>query len=319
MMRRFLIYLSKARWAQRTIPRLWFVRRAARHFVAGETPEEAIKAIQALNKCGILATLDHLGENTSNAEESLDATETILADLDDINQARLRANVSVKLTQIGLTINKTLCESNLKRILEKARFYGNFVRIDMEESTTTDRILELYSQMRDMGMKNLGVVLQAYLYRSDSDLSNLIKRGAKVRLVKGAYREPSSLAYPRKADVDAHFDNLTRRLIDGALTYKADPVSIDGRIPPMAAIATHDEARIDFARSYASQVGLPNSALEFQMLYGIRRDLQESLVTAGHPVRVYVPYGTAWYPYLMRRMAERPANLWFFARHIIKQ
>jgi proline dehydrogenase len=316
MLRSLFLTLSKARWAQRSITRWKFAWRAASRFVAGETIQDAIEVAQDLNQRGILVTLDHLGENTTTREDAAATTAEIINALGEIERAQVKANVSLKLTQIGMSIDPHLCQQNLTQIVERARETGNFIRVDMEDSSLVDRTLTSYWELRRRGNTNLGVVIQSYLYRSDSDLRELITASARIRLVKGAYNENSSVAFPKKADVDASFDRLTGELIDASLgwlqTAAAGNGNGSGHYPPMAALATHDQKRIAFACEYARQHGLPNSALEFQMLYGIRRDLQTSLSQAGYPVRVYVPYGTHWYPYFMRRLAERPANVWFF-------
>jgi proline dehydrogenase len=319
MLRSLLIYLSKAAWARSLITRWDFAWRTASRFVAGEKLEDAIAVVRALNASNIAATLDHLGENTTNAAEAKRATEEILSVFDAIEQAGVKSNVSVKLTQIGLAVDRELCADNLKRILNYAHQKNNFVRIDMEDSPWVDATLELYYQMRAAGLNNTGVVIQAYLYRSEKDLTQIILQGGRVRLCKGAYKEPGDVAYPSKADVDKNYDMLAAMLIDGACANQSPVVSTDGRVPPIPAIASHDPARLQAARAYAQQAGLPKEALEFQMLYGIRRDLQIQLADQGYPVRVYVPFGSEWYPYFTRRLAERPANLWFFISNFIRK
>jgi proline dehydrogenase len=313
--------LSKAGWAQRTITQWPVAWRAASRFIAGEQPADAIRAIGELNQMGINATLDHLGENTTSASEATQATSDILHILDEIDHAHVRANVSIKLSQIGLALDPALCQENLVRIASHAREYNNFVRIDMEDSSYTDRTLNLYSVLRKQGFasEHVGVVIQSYLYRSGYDVACLIERRARVRLVKGAYREPPDVAYRRKADVNSNYDRLAEMLLGCAFNAGAQALSADGCIPPIPAIATHDPRRIAFAKAYAERIGLPRNALEFQMLYGIRRDLQEQLAAEGYPVRVYVPYGTHWYPYFMRRLAERPENLWFFVANYFRR
>jgi proline dehydrogenase len=318
MLRSFLIYLSKAAWARRLITHWDIAWRAASRFVAGEQLEDAIAVVQALNARNITATLDHLGENTTNAAEAQRATEDILAVFDAIDRAGVRSNVSVKLTQIGLAVDPNLCAENLKRILVYARQKNNFVRIDMEDSPWVDSTLGLYNQMRADGLDNTGVVIQAYLYRSEKDLARVIAQGGRVRLCKGAYKEPGDVAYPSKTDVDKNYDMLAAMLIDGACANQAPVITADGRVPPIPAIASHDPVRIQAAKGYLQRVGLAKNALEFQMLYGIRRDLQEQLADEGFPVRVYVPFGSEWYPYFTRRLAERPANLWFFVSNFFR-
>ncbi len=312
MLRAFFNSMSRAAWAQRLITNWGFAWRTASRFVAGETTRDAVRVLEALNQNSISGSLDHLGENTQNQQEAERATQEVLVLLQEVTRASIQANVSVKLSQLGLLLDEELCKRNLTKILESARDLGAFVRFDMEDSTLTQKTLDLYLWARRQEFENLGVVIQAYLYRSESDLKMLGKIGARVRLCKGAYREPPGVAFPRKADVDANYDRLAELLMQNAQSEGAPLVSQDGRIPPIPAIATHDPARIKHAQATAERLGLPRAAVEYQLLYGIRRDLQESLAARGYPVRVYVPYGTHWYPYFMRRLAERPANVWFF-------
>jgi proline dehydrogenase len=319
MLRSLLIYLSKAAWARSLITKWKFAWRAASRFVAGEKLEDAIRAIQALNARGINATLDHLGEHTSNPEESRRAVQDILRAIDAIQQSGVRANVSIKLTQIGLHLGEELCAENLRTILEYAKSKGNFVRVDMEDSPWVDMTLDLYRRMVDCCLDNSGLVIQSYLYRSEQDVRNLISQGTRIRLCKGAYKEPADIAYPKKADVDANYDHLAEMMMDASLALGAPQLSPDELIPPPPAFATHDPKRVVFAKAYAKKIGLPMNAIEFQMLYGIRRDLQEQTAQEGYPVRVYVPYGTEWYPYFVRRLAERPANVWFFISNFFRK
>lgn len=319
MLRSFLIYLSKAVWAQQLVTRWKFAWAAASRFVAGEKIEDAIRAVGELNARGINATLDHLGEHTSTPEEAEQATQNILEVINQISCCDVRSNVSIKLTQIGLALDERLCAQNLERILETAKQNKNYVRIDMEDTPYTDKTIRLYRQMRQKGYTNVGMVVQSYLYRTEADTRALLSEDTRFRLVKGAYKEPPELAYPKKADVDANFDLLTKITIDAALAAGSPTISADGRIPPIPALGTHDSKRIEFAKKYAEKVGLPKNALEIQMLYGIRRDLQEQCTQEGYPVRIYVPYGKHWYPYFMRRLAERPANVWFFISNFFRK
>jgi len=319
MLRSFLIYLSKADWAQKLMTRWKFAWRAASRFVAGEKIEDAIRVLRELNARGINATLDHLGEHTSTPDEAKQATQDILEVIQQISCCDVRSNVSIKLTQIGLALDERLCAENLERILEAARQNRNYVRIDMEDTPYTDKTIRLYRQMRQKGYQNVGMVVQSYLYRTEADTRALLAEDTRFRLVKGAYKEPTELAYPKKADVDANFDLLTKITIDAALAAGSPTISADGRIPPIPALGTHDAKRIQFAKKYAGKVGLPKNALEIQMLYGIRRDLQEQCAQEGYPLRIYVPYGTHWYPYFMRRLAERPANVWFFISNFFRK
>ncbi len=318
MLRAFFISLSKARWAQQWISRWGAAWRAASRFIAGETPEDAVQAVLQLNQKGLVATLDHLGEHTESREAALQSTDDILAILSEIQDSGVQANVSIKLSQLGLLIDLQLCKNCLQKILAYSAQVGNFIRIDMEDSGLTDLTLDILFWAKQQNFHNVGVVVQSYLYRSASDVERLLSAGIPVRLVKGAYQEPASVAYPKKLDVDKNFDQLTDMLIQGAVKSGSPTRSGDGRFPPVPAIATHDPQRINYAIQSAQQYGLPKDALEFQMLYGIRRDLQEKLVQEGYPVRVYVPYGTHWYPYFMRRLAERPANVWFFISNFFK-
>jgi proline dehydrogenase len=319
MLRSFLIYLSKAAWAQRIVTHWKFAWRAASRFVAGEKIEDALRAIQDLNAHGINATLDHLGEHTTTPDEAVQATKDILAVFDQISCCDVRANVSIKLTQIGLSLDEELCAKNLEQILSTAAKNKNYVRIDIEDTPYTDKTIRLYRQMRQKGFSNVGMAIQSYLYRSEADVRTLLAEGTRFRLVKGAYKEPPELAFPKKADVDANFDLLSKIMIDAALEAHSSTISADGRIPPIPALGTHDPKRIEFAKKYAEKVGLPKNAIEFQMLYGIRRDLQEQCMKEGYPVRIYVPYGTHWYPYYVRRLAERPANIWFFISNFFRK
>ncbi len=312
MLRALFLYLSTAKWARWIVTNWGFARRTAKRFVAGDTIQEALEVVVALNARVHFTTLDHLGENVTNAEEALRGTDTYIEILQLLSGGNAASGVSLKLTQLGLGLDFDLCLSNLRCIVTRAEEFGMFVRIDMEDSPTVDRTLQIFQTLRDEGLTNIGMVIQAYLYRSEDDVRNLLQNGSRIRLCKGAYKEPAEVAFPKKDDVDKNFDLLTSLMISHAFQSGSEPVSKDGTQPPITAIATHDEERILFACSYAEEVGLQKSALEFQMLYGIRSDLQQSLVDQGYPVRVYVPYGTEWYPYYMRRLAERPANLWFF-------
>lgn len=297
-----------------------FARRAASRFVAGETFEDAVRAVRELNKLQINATMDHLGEHTSTPEGAKRATDEILDILDGIQIVRVRSNVSIKLTQIGLAVDEQLCAENLHNILARAQEHNLFVRIDIEDSPWVDKTLNLCRRMRaHEGYQNVGVAIQAYLYRSEEDVRCLGQEGVPVRLCKGAYKEPPEIAYPKKSDVDASYDRLAAILMDSSMEMGCPPLSEDGIFPPLPALATHDERRIQAAIDYARRIDLPIKAMEFQMLHGIRRDLQVKLAAEGYPVRVYVPFGTEWYPYFTRRLAERPANLWFFISNFFRK
>lgn len=318
MLRSFLIHLSKAAWAQNLVMNWEFAWRAASRFVAGTRLDDALRVVRELNARGINATLDHLGEHTSTPEEAQQAADDIFATLDALGDPGFYSNVSIKLTQIGLGLDEGLCAGHLERILARAKQRNNFIRVDIEDTPYTDKTINLYYRMRAKGYENVGMAVQSYLYRAEADARKLLAAKTRIRLVKGAYDEPPDKAFPRKADVDANYDLLAKILIDASLAHHST-LSRDGRVPPIPAIATHDEKRIAFAKQYTEKAGLPKDGLEFQMLYGIRRDLQEQLVKQGYPVRVYVPFGTHWYPYLMRRLAEWPANIWFLISNLFRR
>ena len=319
MLRKFFIALSKLKWAQRLISKFGFARRAASRFVAGETVLEAVEAIKSLNASGIQASLDFLGENAQTADEARIASDELIACLDNIQNYHLRANLSVKLSQIGLALSEEICRLNLSRILNQAAIYNIFVRIDMEDSSMTEKTISMFEWAVSKGFANTGIVIQAYLFRSKGDIQRLSPLHARVRLCKGAYNEPNDIAFKAMEDVNANFDNLAGDLFEIAKNAGFPPGTPDGRTPPIPAIATHDPARIDAATQLIWLMQVPQEAVEFQMLYGIRRDLQQSLAEKGFPVRVYVPFGTQWFPYYMRRLAERPANVWFFVSNFFKR
>ena len=313
MFRSSLIYLSKAEWAKNLMTNWDLAWSAASRFVAGEDVNEAISVVEDLNSKNIFATLDHLGEHTTRMAEADKAADDILDLLRAIESASVSSGVSIKLTQIGLSLDKELCKHNLCRILEVARDANNFVRIDMEDSPWVDDTLDLCREMVVQNkFTNTGVVIQSYLYRSEEDIKQLLRQGVRIRMCKGAYKEPGHIAYPKKQDVDKNFDHLVNMIVDEIADPGHNPVKNNGKFPPILAVASHDPDRIIHAKNYSSEKGVPKKFIEFQMLYGIRRDLQNSLVSEGYPVRVYVPFGTEWYPYYVRRLAERPANLYFF-------
>jgi proline dehydrogenase len=308
-LRSLLLYLSRAGWARSLVtgfPPAW---RVASRFVAGESVDEAIEATRQLNARGLSATMDYLGESVTQAGEAATARDQILYLLDRIHAANVDSNVSLKLSQLGLKIDENLAIDNLRAILQRARQYNRRVRIDMEESALVDMTLDVYRRLRHgEGFANVGVVIQACLFRSEQDVKQLVEEGAWVRLVKGAYKEPPDIAFEHKADTDANMVRLAQMLLSPAA--RASGVYL--------AVASHDEAMIDATNDYARRNNVGKQEYEFQLLYGIRRDLQEQLTADGYRVRVYVPYGTAWYPYFMRRLAERPANLWFFVSNFFK-
>jgi proline dehydrogenase len=318
MLRSFLIYLSKAAWAQNLVTSWNFAWRTASRFIAGTKLDEAMQVVHDLNARGINATLDHLGEHTNTPEEALHATDSIFATINAIgSDPTACANVSIKLTQISLGLDESLCAVNLERILARAKQNNTFVRVDIEDTPYTDKTINLYYLMVEKDYLNLGMAVQSYLFRAETDTRRLLQDKTRIRLVKGAYKEPPDKAFPKKADVDANYDLLIKLMMDASLANQSK-LSADGRFPAIPAIASHDEKRIAFAKQYAEKIGLGKDGFEFQMLYGIRRDLQEQLVKEGFLVRVYVPFGTHWYPYFMRRLAERPANIWFFISNFFK-
>jgi proline dehydrogenase len=319
VLRAFLIYLSRAGWARKLVTGWGIAQRTAQRFVAGDTLEEAIQTIKFLNQQGLYVTLDRLGENVSTHAEAIAATEAYEQILTQIQHNKVKSSVSVKLTQLGLALDASLCLTNIRTIALRAAQSGNFVRIDMEDSPVIDQTISIYHALLDAGIKNVGLVIQSYLYRSEDDLRELLSSRTRIRLVKGAYQEPSHIAYPLKKDADTNFDNLTRMMIDSALAHGSQESAEDGLLPPITALGTHDEKRIRRACEYAEKVYLPRQALEIQMLYGIRNELQRELAAEGYPIRVYVPFGTQWYPYFVRRLAERPANLWFFISNFFRR
>jgi proline dehydrogenase len=311
MFRSFFGYLAKASWARNIVAKWSLAWKMASRFIAGETLPDGIKVIKSLNENGINATLDHLGENTDSPEMARQATDDIIKAFDAIEQSGVHANVSIKLTQIGLGISDEVCIENLTNILHTSQKYNSFVRIDMEDSSVTQRTIDILNNVRDLGYENVGIVIQAYLYRSETDINTLLDSCIKIRLCKGAYTESDKVAFQKMRDIDANYDHCASKLIDGSLAKNCPRISADGKTPPIAGLATHDAKRIEYAKQYIEKVNIPKDAVEFQMLNGIRRDLQEQLVKEGYRVRVYVPYGTEWYPYFMRRIAERPADLLF--------
>ncbi|MEJ7760378.1 MAG: proline dehydrogenase family protein [Gemmatimonadaceae bacterium] len=305
MLRNALLYLSNQ-------PRVFsFVRHNrmansfAGRFVAGETLDTALAAVRQLNAKGITASLDLLGESVRNEGEARESARQYMEMLERIKSSALDANVSVKLTAMGLDISENLCVSNLQDILDRARDYKTFVRLDMEGSAYTAKTLELfYERLYPSYRANVGIVLQSYLYRTQGDVEQANIAGARVRICKGAYKEPETVAFPEKKNVDQSYVRAMHSLM------------LDGHYP---GIATHDEVIVADAKRFAREQGIANDRFEFQMLYGVRRDLQEQLVKEGYRMRVYVPFGTQWYPYLMRRLAERPANMAFITGNVIKE
>jgi proline dehydrogenase len=280
--------------------------RMSARFVAGTSVAQALDAAASVNRQGISTTLDSLGENVHSPQEAQQAADIYHQLLDAIAQRCLDANVSVKLTQMGMDLDPELAYSIVASLVQHAIAANTFVRIDMEGSDYTQATIDLVSRLHALpeNRGRVGVVIQAYLYRSAADIERLIAEGIRVRLCKGAYQEPANLAFPEKADVDANFVKLMQALLPSGVYH---------------GIATHDEKMVEATCRFARERGIAADKFEFQMLYGIRRDLQKSLVASGYRVRVYIPFGTEWYPYFMRRLAERPANLLFMARNFFRQ
>jgi proline dehydrogenase len=279
-----------------------FAERLTSRFIAGSDIEREVAVCRKLNADGYLATLDHLGESVTSLEEAELSREAYLAALDQISKLNLEATVSVKLTQLGLDFSETACLANVECLVARAKSMGRMVEIDMESSPYVDRTLALVSDLHAR-YGSVRAVIQAYLYRSESDIQDLCQRSIPIRLCKGAYRESADVAFPRKKDVDANYVRLMFELFDR------------GTNP---AIASHDGKILDRALRYIRERNIAADRFEFQMLYGVGRDLQRRLVAAGYRLRLYVPYGNAWYPYFMRRLAERPANVLFLARNLLK-
>lgn len=277
-------------------------RRMARRFVAGEKLEEAIAAARHCNEAGMMASLDHLGENVASISDAQRSRDAYLEIFELIAQEKLQANVSCKLTQLGLDINQEFCAGLVLSIVERAAGFDNFLRIDMEGSAYTQRTIDLVKLVRSRNPA-VGTVIQSYLYRSEKDVGELLACGCRIRLCKGAYKEPEDVAFPRKADVDANYVRLMQMLLSSGFYH---------------AIATHDPQMIAATIRYAASKGISKDDFEFQMLYGVRTDLQRQLVKDGYRVRIYIPFGSDWFPYFMRRLAERPANVGFILRNFFR-
>jgi proline dehydrogenase len=302
MIRAALLKLSQSRAFARWVTSNETTRRMARRFVAGETLDEAIAAARACNNAGMLASLDYLGENVATAADAHHSRDAYLEVFDRIAREQLRANVSCKLTQLGLDLSSEFCEGLVLSVAERAARYDNFLRIDMEGSVYTQRTIELVKHVRS-ATPAVGTVIQSYLYRAESDIHDLLAYGCRIRLCKGAYKESSEVAYPGKRDVDANYIRLMRMLLPSGFYH---------------AIATHDPRMIAETIRCAAANKISKDDFEFQMLYGVRTDLQRLLVRDGYRLRIYIPYGQDWFPYFMRRLAERPANLAFFLRNVLR-
>jgi len=301
-MRALLLKLSNSARLARWVTSHGVSRRMARRFVAGEELDDAIAAARACNQAGMMASLDYLGENVASEGDARRACDAYLAMFDRIAEEKLEANVSLKLSQLGLDLGEGYCQGLVEEIVARAAGHGNFVRIDMEGSAYTQRTIELAKRVR-ANCAAVGVVVQSYLFRSEQDVKELLAMGCRLRLCKGAYKEPPEIAFPQKADVDANYIKLMRLLLPSGIYH---------------GIATHDPRMISATLEFARQQGIAKDQFEFQMLYGIRTDLQQKLVRDGYRVRVYIPYGRDWFPYFMRRLAERPANLIFFLRNLFR-
>jgi proline dehydrogenase len=311
LFRSFFLWLSSSQWLRRMATQIPIAYQVASRFFAGETLPEAVQAIRALQEAGLTTTVDILGEDVEREEEARRARDGYLELLDEMDRSGIATDISLKLTQFGLDLGLDFCAVNVDQVVKRAAELGVHVTIDMEDSTRTEPTLAVWRRLH-AEHENVGPVIQAYLYRSEEDLRQICAAGARVRLCKGAYKEPPEVAFPEKADVDASMVKLMKLALDQTLRAP------EGEKPYLG-MATHDEEMIAATQAYAHEIGLPRDAYEFQMLYGIRRDLQDRLATEGYRMRVYAPYGTEWFPYYMRRMAERPANVWFVVRALLKE
>jgi proline dehydrogenase len=302
VVRSFFLFLSRLKWLRGWMETSSLAQRLSTRFVAGETLDQALSVARKLNAEGITVTLDHLGESVSTLVEAAEARDVYLRTLDAIHSNGIRGGVSLKLTQFGLDLSYEQCLANVEQLVRRAAELGNFVRVDMESSDYTDRTLALVHSLHAR-YGAVGVVIQSYLHRSESDVEKLCAAKIGVRLCKGAYLEPDTVAFARKSDVDRNYLELTRYLL------------LKGVHP---GLATHDEAVIRQTCRFVTERKIPRESFEFQMLYGIRRDLQRRLVAEGYGMRLYVPFGKAWYPYYMRRLAERPANVFFMLRNLFR-
>ncbi len=299
-----LIYLSRQEGLKEFATKFGLFKKLTTRFIAGENIEEAVAAIRDLNTHGCTASFDHLNESVGSVAETESEVREYLDVLARIDESGIDSNVSIKLTQFGLEIDPELAYRNARRIVEDAARRGNFVRVDMEGSNVTQATIDVFKRLRaEFGLNDVGIVLQSYLFRTKDDAHELLKIPARIRLCKGAYNEPPEVAYPDKQDVDDNYVRVMQMLLASGVYH---------------GIATHDPKMIDATIDFAQREGIGKEEFEFQMLYGIRRDLQVQLTRDGYRMRVYVPYGKHWYPYFMRRLAERPANIWFVLRNMLK-
>ena len=305
MLRATFISLSESKSLRSAAEKTWVGQRLSRRFVAGTAVQDALAATQAMNQLGLSVSVDNLGENVTNADEARHSAQLYHQMLDQMNERQLNANVSLKLTHMGLDVDPAMAYELASGLVQHAARIHNFVRVDMEGSPYTQKTLDfvrrLHSQPENAG--RVGAVIQAYLYRSEKDIEQLITDRIRVRLCKGAYKESPEIAFPKKSDVDANYVKLTKMLLKSGVYH---------------GIATHDENMIRATIEFAQKEKIPASEFEFQMLYGVRRDLQQKLVKEGWRCRVYIPFGTEWYPYLMRRLAERPANAIFILKNLFR-
>ena len=299
-----LIYLSQREGLKDFATRFRPFKKLTTRFVAGETIDEAVAAIRKINAAGCSASFDHLNESVGSAAETEAEVAEYLQILEQIDATGINSNVSIKLSQFGLEIDPELAYQNARVVVEDAARRGNFVRIDMEGSKVTQATIDIFKRLRaEFGLNDVGIVLQSYLYRTFEDAQELLKIPARIRICKGAYSEPPEVAYPDKKDVDENYVRVMKLLLSSGVYH---------------GIATHDPKMIDATIQFAQKEGIGKEAFEFQMLYGVRRDLQTQLARDGYNMRVYVPYGKHWYPYFMRRLAERPANIWFVMKNMLK-
>ena len=303
MLRPILIAFSRSKLLQRFFTHSRFAQIASKRFVAGLTTVDTIPSVKALNEMGITVTMDHLGENVETEDEARAAAAEAVKIFEVLQSESIDGNVSIKLTQMGLDLGDEFCSKNVETIVSKARELDNFLRIDMEGSEYTQRTLDIFFKLRST-CENVGIVIQTYLFRSEEDIRNILKAGGRIRLCKGAYKEPKTIAFKSKRDADQNFVKLMKILLDSGIYH---------------GIATHDEKMISATIDHVKGNGIPPESFEFQMLYGIRRDLQKQLVEDGYRMRVYVPYGDQWYPYFMRRLAERPANVIFLLKNLLRK
>src|ERR1041384_2425400 len=299
-----LLWLSNREGLKDFATRFGFFKQLTTRFVAGDTIDEVVPLIRQLNTENCTASFDHLNESVGSAAEAEQEVSEYLNILAKIDENHIRSNVSIKLTQFGLGLDNELAYKNARRVVEDAHRRGNFVRVDMEDSNATQATIDIFKRLRaEFGLNDVGIVLQSYLYRTLADAQELVKLPARIRICKGAYSEPPEVAFPEKKDVDANYIKVMQILLGSGIYH---------------GIATHDPKMVDATIEFATREGIGKEKFEFQMLYGIRRDLQHQLARDGFNVRIYVPYGKHWYPYFMRRLAERPANIWFVMKNLAK-